>query len=282
MTTSWDAELYAANTAHHRRHDSDVLGGLSLPAGSRALDVGCGVGDFTAGLAGLGEAVTVLGVDADPGMVATAAQRYGSASLSFEVCAAQELDRVVPAASVDAVFSVAALHWVPAADHPGMLAQVRRTLRPGGLFRAEFGGAGQIAPVKAILDEESARLGGGPAGWFFPSPEQYRPLLAAAGFAVPAAEGPAGKGPADGGPADGAPAGGWVRLLRQVREFPAAEGMLGWLRSQTFPAYEPVLPAGASAEFRARCEQRAASELRRADGSFDIDFVRLDLLVRPS
>ena len=262
MTTAWDAELYAANTAHHRRHDAGFLGGLTLPAGSRVLDVGCGVGDFTARLAGLADGVDVLGVDADPGMVATAASRYGSDLVRFAVARAQELDRVVPAASVDAVFSVAALHWVPAAEHPAMLAQVRRVLRPGGLFRAEFGGQGQIAAVKAILDQESARLGGGPAGWFFPSPEDYRPLLAAAGFA--------------------APADGRVRLLRQVREFPAAADLLGWLRSQTFPAYGPVLPAGASAEFRARSEERAVAELRRAEGTFDLDFVRLDLLVRAS
>ena len=270
MTTAWDASLYAENTAHHRRYDDDFLGGLTLPAGARVLDVGCGVGDFTARLAqlaGAGRAAVaggvgggVLGVDADPGMVAAASSRYGSDSVRFAVARAQELDRVVPAASMDAVFSVAALHWVPAAEHPAMLAQVRRVLRPGGLFRAQFGGQGQIAAVQAILDEESARLGGGPAGWFFPSPADYLPLLEAAGFVVPED--------------------GWVSLLGQVREFPAAAGMLGWLRSQTFPAYEPVLPAGAAAEFRDRSEARAVAELRRSDGSFDLDFVRLDLLVR--
>jgi trans-aconitate methyltransferase len=261
VSTSWDAALYAANTAHHRRHDADFLGGLTLPAGARVLDVGCGVGDFTARLASLGPGVQVLGVDADPGMVATAA-RHASASVRFAVCRAQELDRVVPAGSTDAVFSVAALHWVPEADHPGMLAQVRRVLRDGGLFRAQFGGRGQIAAVKAILDDESARLGGGPAGWFFPAPADYLPLLAAAGFAVADA--------------------GWVRLLRQVRSFGTPEQMLGWLRSQTFPAYEPALPPASVAEFRATVEQRAVAELRRADGSWDLDFVRLDLLVRPS
>jgi trans-aconitate methyltransferase len=225
------------------------------------LDVGCGVGDFTARLATLGPGVEVLGLDADPGMVAVAA-RHTTPAVRFAVCRAQDLDRVVPAGSVDAVFSVAALHWVPEGDHPGMLAQVRRALRPGGLFRAQFGGAGQIAAVKAILDEESDRLGGGPAGWFFPAPPEYRELLAGAGFGVPD--------------------GGWVRLLRQVRRFPTGPDLLGWLRSQTFPAYEPTLPAGTAAAFRDRCERRALGELRRAAGTYDLDFVRLDLLVRPS
>jgi trans-aconitate methyltransferase len=261
VTTSWDAALYAENTAHHRRHDDDFLGALTLPAAARVLDVGCGVGDFTARLATLGPGVEVLGVDADPGMVAVAA-RHATPAVRFAVCRAQELDRVVPAGSVDAVFSVAALHWVPAADHPGMLAQVRRVLRPGGLFRAQFGGSGQIAAVQAILDEEAARLGGGPAGWFFPAPADYRPLLEGAGLTV----------------SDG----GWVRLLRQVRRFPTGPDLLGWLRSQTFPAYEPTLPAGAVEAFRQRCERRATGELRRGDGTYDLDFVRLDLLVRPS
>ena len=109
MASSWDAALYAANTAHHRRHDEDFLGSLRLPAGARVLDVGCGVGDFTARLARLGEGVEVLGVDADPGMVAAAAG-HATPSVRFAVCRAQDLDRVVPAASMDAVFSVAALH----------------------------------------------------------------------------------------------------------------------------------------------------------------------------
>jgi len=32
-------------------------------------------------------------------------------------------------------------------------------------------------------------------------------------------------------------------------------------------------------EFRRRAEDRAVAALRRADGSYDLDFVRLDLLV---
>jgi trans-aconitate 2-methyltransferase len=259
VTSTWDAELYAANTAHHRRHDAAILDTVAVAPGARVLDVGCGVGDLTARLAGLAPGVEVLGVDASPGMVATATARAGSRRVRFAVCRAQELDRVVPAGSVDAVVSVAALHWVPAADQPGMLRQVRRVLRPGGIFRAEFGGHGQIAAVRAVLDAESARLGGGPAGWCFPAAEDYLPLLAGADL-------------------DARPGRGWVRLVRQRRAVPDAGALLGWLRSQVFPAYDPVLPAGAGAGFRAAAEARAVAELRRPDGSYDLDFVRLDLL----
>lgn len=257
MSTTWDAGLYAANTAHHRRHDGDFLAGLALPAGSRVLDVGCGIGDLTDRIAGLGDDLDVLGVDADPGMVAAAGER-ARPGLRFAECRAQDLDRVVPAGAVDAVFSMAALHWVPAADQPGTLGQIRRALRAGGLFRAQLGGRGQIAAVRELLDEESAALGGGPAGWFFPGPEDYSALLAGAGFTA---------------------GGGWIRLLRQVRGCADADALRGWLRSQVFGAYDPVLPAGAGAEFRRRAEARAVAGLRRADGSYDLDYVRLDLLV---
>jgi hypothetical protein len=142
----------------------------------------------------------------------------------FAVCRAQELDRVVPADSIDAVFSVAALHWVPAPTMPGCSGRSAGVLRAGGLFRAQFGGQGQIAAVKAILDEESARLGGGPAGWFFPAPADYR---AAAGGGRVRRPGRRLGAAAATGPA--------VRDGRQ---------MLGWLRSQTFPAYEPAASGG--------------------------------------
>lgn len=258
--TRWDAELYAANTAHHRQHDAEMLRGLTLPPGARVLDVGCGVGDFTARLAAL--AGEVLGVDADPDMVATATRRQGSDRVRFAVARAQELDRLVPAGSVDAVFSVAALHWVPAADHPTVLAQVRKVLQGTGFLRAQFGGSGQIAALRAVLDEESARLGGGPAGWFFPTAAEYGQLLAAAGLTT-------GRG-------------GWVRLLEQRRSFPTADALAGYLQSQVLGGYDPVLPAGAVPAFRAAAQARALAELRRADGTYDQDFVRLDLLAFPS
>jgi SAM-dependent methyltransferase len=154
---------------------------------------------------------------------------------------------------VDVVLSVACLHWVPGADQPGVLASVRRALRPGGTFRADLGGAGQIAATRAILDEESARLGGPTGPWYFPSAEEYADLLTGAGL-VPER----------------------VRLLRQRRAVP---DVVGWLRSQVLMAYLPGLPDDAArAEFTAAAERRALAELRRADGTYDQDYVRVDVL----
>jgi trans-aconitate methyltransferase len=255
----WDAALYAQNTAHHRQYDSAILQGVALDPAASVLDLGCGPGDFTSTLADLVPAGTVLGVDADPDMVRVAAERNAAHNTEFRELPAQRISAELPADSFDAVISVATLHWIPASDQPLVLAGIARILRPGGHFRAEFGGAGQIAAVQSILDEEARNVGGGTAPWFFPEPDSYRDLLQAAGFRIDD---------------------GWVRLLPQRRSMPDETALLGWLRSQVLIAYDALVPASRLMEFRANAERRALGELRRADKTFDQDYVRLDLSVK--
>jgi trans-aconitate methyltransferase len=254
----WDASLYAGNTAHHRAFDDAVLAGADLRPGQDVLDLGCGVGDLTAQVAELvSPGGAVLGVDASPRMIEQAAAN-ARPGLDFTVCAAQDLDTVVAPASTDVVLSVACLHWIPAADHTGVLASVRRALRPGGTFRAEFGGAGQIAAARGILDEESARLGGPTGPWYFPTAEEYADRLAGADLRLDR---------------------GHTRLVHQRRAVPDGPALLGWLRSQVLVAYSPGLPDDAArAAFTQVAERRCLAELRRADGTYDQDYVRLDLL----
>lgn len=252
----WDGSLYADNTAHHRRFDDAVLDGIDVPGTARVLDLGCGVGDFTLRLADIVPDGAVLGVDAAPDMVRVAGSRSDRANVDFLTAAAQQLATIVPETSFDAVVSVATLHWVPEADHPVVLDQIRRVLRPGGLFRAEFGGAGQISAARALLDEEASAVGGTPVPWFFPDADTYRALIEASGLSTSA---------------------GWVRLVHQRRSLPDADALLGWLRSQVLVGYDAVVPDAAARQFRRQAESRAVSELRRVDGSFDQDYVRLDL-----
>ena len=245
------------NPAADRHYGSDILQGLRLPPTGRILDLGCGAGHLTARLATLVPRGTVLGTDPDPDMVAAARLRSTDRQVSFEVCRPQDVPALAGRQRFDLVVSRAALHHIPAAEHPDVLAAVFSVLRPGGTFRAEFGGAGQIAAVQRILDEEAAGAGGRTAPWFFPGPEDYRPLLLAAGFQVSPD--------------------GWVCLLHRRMPVGSETELVGWLRGEVLLAYEAGLPAGAVPAFRGRAEERAIDELRRPDGSFDLDFVRLDL-----
>ena len=258
----WDGGLYAAHSSHHRGTDDVVVEDLRatgvLRPGARILDLGCGHGDLTARLAGLVPGGEVVGADASADMVATAARRHGDLpGLRFVHLPAQRIAEAGEAGSFDAVVSVACLHWVPREDHPAVLTALHDLLRPGGVLRADFGGRGQIAAPRVILDEESQALGGPTDPWFFPYADEYRPFVEAAGFSLD---------------------GGRLRLLHQRRPFADADALVGMLRSQTYMAYDGAMTPEDRARFHARVGERAPRELLRHDGTFDLDFVRLDLL----
>ena len=85
----------------------------------------------------------------------------------------------------DAVFSNAALHWMPHPD--AVIAGVWRALVPGGRFVAECGGQGNVARICAALHLALERRGSDPAAvdpWYYPAPEDYRRRLDARGFRV--------------------------------------------------------------------------------------------------
>jgi trans-aconitate 2-methyltransferase len=249
----FDGTLYAANTAHHRVHDDAVLAAVPLRPGTDVLDLGCGSGDFTARLVPLVAPGGVVGVDVSPSQVAHARAHHPGPE--FVAGRAQDVGGLFAPASFDAVVSVATLHWVPAADQPAVLAGVARVLRRGGVLRADLGGAGQIAAARAVLDEVSARHGGPASPWCFPGPDGYAELLRGAGLTPRT-----------------------VRLVRQRRSFPDAGAFEGWLRSQVLPAYLPGVPAAAREGFAAECVRQGLARLRGADGGYDQDYVRLDVL----
>lgn len=257
----FEGSLYAANTAHHRAFDHVVLADAGLFPGARVLDLGCGAGDLTATVAGIvregGADGSVLGLDASPTQVEHARAAYPLPGLEFDVCRAQQLAGRVGLAGFDVVLSVATLHWVPGGDQPGVLAAVAGALRPGGVLRADLGGAGQIAAARALLDELSTRYGGAVSPWFFPDEAEYAALLAGAGLRVERAE-----------------------LLRQRRAMPTRQALEGWLRSQVLPAYLPALAPDARDRFAEEAVTTLPGLLRRADGSFDQDYVRMDVLAR--
>jgi ubiquinone/menaquinone biosynthesis C-methylase UbiE len=259
----WVGAEYAANTAHHRVYDDAFLASTPIRSDSRVLDLGCGSGDFTATLAGIAHAGEVVGLDAQPTMLAEARAR-ARPNQAFVLGPVQALADLLPSPSHDATFDLvlsrSVLHWVPAADQPAAYAHAARLLRPGGWVRVECGGAGNVAAVQALLDDVSAALGGPTAPWTFADAATAMRWVEAAGFDHEAG----GRG--------------FVRTVAQHRRFDQ-QTLLGWLRSQVYMAYEAGLPAGARTEFRGAAEARLA-ELRAPDGSFDQHWVRLDLLAQ--
>jgi trans-aconitate methyltransferase len=251
----WNGALYAANTGHHRAQDNRFLSTLPVRPADRVLDLGCGAGDLTATVARLVPDGEVVGLDPQRSMLEMA-RGIAGANQTFVEGPVQELARLLPGdAEFDVVMSQSVLHWVPAPDHPGLLAQVHRLLRPGGWFRAEFGGAGNIPAVLCLLDEVSAGLGGPTCPWWFCDAGSYFELVEQAGLDV---------------------ADGFVRTTAQRRAF-TRDALLGWFRSQCVQAYEAGLPADAHESFRDSVEGRFG-ELARGDGTFDQTFVRLEVL----
>jgi trans-aconitate methyltransferase len=251
---AWDARLYGANSAHHRSFDDGFLSTLEVLPTSDILDVGCGTGDLAARLAELTPRGSVVGIDSSASMIGEAKRRHPAAT--FVECAAQDITQEL--GSFELVVSTAVLHWIPEAMHPEVLRRIHDVLRPGGVFRAEFGGFGQIARARRILDEETAAMGlTVTPPWYFPAPEPYKQLLVAAGFSDTES---------------------WAALRHQRRAVPEEDSLRGWLRSQVSIAYEASMTEPDAAVFRQRVESRAVTELRRDDGTYDQDYIRLDLL----
>jgi trans-aconitate methyltransferase len=255
---NWDGPLYAANTAHHRRYDDRFLATLPLRSTDRVLDLGCGAGDLTATVAQLVPDGHVVGVDPQPTLLAEARGRAGQ-NQSFVQARAQQLsDAITADASFDVIFSQSVLHWVPWADHPGVLRQCRQLLRPGGALRIECGGGDNVREIVAFLDDVARGVAGPSAPrapWTFVHAGAYLDLLLEVGFEVEE---------------------GYVHTLAQRRQFDR-DSVIGWLESQAVQAYAVDLAPEQRQPFLTEVKARV-DELRRPDGSYDLTFVRLDLL----
>jgi SAM-dependent methyltransferase len=135
------------------------------------LDVGCGPGQVTAHLAGLG--LDVSGVDLSPRMVEHARRRFPQ--LRFAVASATALD--LPDASLGGVLGWWSLFHLPREVLPAVLASFARALVPGGqVLLGTHVGDGELARTEAYR--------GVPVTWTsrYWQPEHLAALLADAGL----------------------------------------------------------------------------------------------------
>lgn len=241
MSQTWNSQTYAENARFVSELGLPVVDWLQPVAGERILDLGCGDGVLTLKLQNLD--CQVMGVDTSPEFVA-AAQALG---LDARLLDGHQLPFD---SEFDAVFSNAALHWMT--EPSQVIAGVWRSLKPGGRFVGEFGGAGNVAIIVEALAHALSLRGIDPAlvnPWYFPSNEAYQSQLMAQGFVV-------------------------HRIKRIPRPTPLTCDLQGWLVTFANPFLDAV-PVAEHPAFLQDVEDHAKPHLCNSAGNWFADYVRL-------
>lgn len=182
VTNEWDGNDYDATCAFVHAAASDLVDVLDPQHGEHVLDLGCGTGHLTEAIREHG--ASAVGLDQSESMIAEAREQYPDCEFVHADARSYEPDR-----TFDAVFSNAALHWIPDADQDALLDTVADALEAGGRFIAECGGVGNVAAIRAAVDDALDDRGydiDNP--WYFPSIGEYASRLEAHGFEVRMAE----------------------------------------------------------------------------------------------
>ena len=177
--SQWDATLYDSKHSWVWRYGTELVEQLSPREGERILDLGCGTGHLTHRIALSG--AQVIGLDRSLPMLEQARKNYPHLPLVVGDAACFAF-----AQSFDAVFTNAALHWIPNASQ--VVECVVRSLRQGGRFVAEFGAKGNLQTFRSALSRGLVTLGHRRGRhWnslYFPSVAAYSALLEAHGLTV--------------------------------------------------------------------------------------------------
>jgi trans-aconitate methyltransferase len=248
MTDQWDSSLYDDRHSFVWKKAGDLIELLDAKPDERILDLGCGTGHLTAQIAARGASVT--GLDSSVSMIAQARQNFPK--LKFVLADARSFHFDQP---FDAVFSNAALHWIP--DAGSVIASVARALKPGGRFVFEMGGKGNNARVLSAMSTVLAEAGYTPRNpWFFASAGEYSTLLEQEGFEVASL---------------------WT-IERWTRLEHPERGLREWLEMFAGSWFEEV-PAEKREGLIAEIESRLRPTLH-FDGAWWIDYRRLRVIAR--
>lgn len=246
MTHTWNPGAYARHASFVPELGVPVADLLRPRRHERILDLGCGDGALTARLAASG--AEIVAVDGSPEMVAVAAAR----GLDARVMSGE---RLAFASEFDAVFSNAALHWMLDAD--AVLTGVRRALRPGGRFVAEFGGHGNVAAICTALHAALRSRGidfHARFPWYFPTSEEYAIKLEAHDFAL-------------------------LSIGVFARPTPLTTGIRGWFETFALP-FVHDLDDAARREILEELLVLLAPSLQDETGRWTADYVRLRFAAR--
>lgn len=198
----WDVDLYQNRHDFVWKYGSPLVELLDPQPNERILDVGCGSGELTRTIAShMAEKAhkdvkiephnphnqgLVLGMDHDANMIQRAQIQQNESGPNYlhpkyfppvHFFQGNACDFSLPNQEdtlVDAIFSNAALHWVP--DASTAVTAMSQVLKPGGRFVVEFGGKGNIDSIVQAANQVMGRTKDHNP-WYFPSVGEYASLL---------------------------------------------------------------------------------------------------------
>jgi trans-aconitate 2-methyltransferase len=177
MLREWDATTYDSLPLPHLRWGRRTLERFSFAGDETVLEAGCGTGRDTEALLDALPRGRVIAVDGSARMLERLRERLAGRLDRVEAIQA-DLTRPLPiSAPADAAFSVATFHWIH--DHDALFAGIAQALRPGARFVADCGGKGNVAVVRAAVEDV---LGGPTDIWHFADAQETRVRLERAGF----------------------------------------------------------------------------------------------------
>ncbi|GAB2770118.1 trans-aconitate 2-methyltransferase [Terrabacter koreensis] len=151
---AWDPRQYAVFAGHRGRPFADLLARVDADDPRLVVDLGCGPGELTLGLAQRWPNARVVGVDSSPDMLARARELDGDGRVEWVEAGAEDWDPTESGGSVDVLVTNATLQWVP--SHLRLIPSWVAALAPGGTFAMQVP-SNFDAPSHRLMREVAAR-----------------------------------------------------------------------------------------------------------------------------
>jgi len=151
---AWDPRQYAVFSGHRGRPFADLLARVDTDAPELVVDLGCGPGELTLGLAERWPDARIIGVDSSPDMLGRARELDRAGRVEWVEASAEDWDPTGSGASIDVLVTNATLQWVP--GHLRLIPSWIESLTPGGIFAMQVP-SNFDAPSHRLMREVAAR-----------------------------------------------------------------------------------------------------------------------------
>jgi trans-aconitate 2-methyltransferase len=152
--SAWDPGQYGLFADHRGRPFADLLARVDAPNPRLVVDLGCGPGELTLGLARRWPEARVIGVDSSPQMLERARALDTGGRVEWVEATAEDWDATGCGGPVDVLVTNATLQWVP--THLRLIPRWLDALTPGGTFAMQVP-ANFDAPSHRLMREVAAR-----------------------------------------------------------------------------------------------------------------------------